>query len=196
MNKFMNFWLPATFVPVLLSVRYDPLSSYFYYVSIALCLPPPPRPHPTSKFCIHYCFQILLGGLYISKRIWKQFLMQNLRGKQSALWRIRKKSVGRRCVRTRCASSSLFSSTEPCCHGIFFGRAQTRALESKITPTYMYQKDRTLIKRVHLPRFLYPSLLQNLLSLFDRQSHQALVEAFQNVDYMVLKWKHWIVFIT
>ena len=95
-----------------------------------------------------------------------------------------------RCVRTRCASSSLFSSTEPCCHGIFFGRVQTRALESKITPTYMHQKDRTLIKRVHLLRFLYPSLLQNLLSLFDRQSHQALVEAFQNVDYMVLKWKH------
>ena len=56
----------------------------------------------------------------------------------------------------------------------------------------MHQKDRTLIKRVHLLRFLYPSLLQNLLSLFDRQSHQALVEAFQNVDYryMVLKWKH------
>ena len=72
----------------------------------------------------------------------------------------------------------------------FFGRVQTRALESKITPTYMHQKDRTLIKRVHLLRFLYPSLLQNLLSLFDRQSHQALVEAFQNVDYMVLKWKH------
>ena len=82
------------------------------------------------------------------------------------------------------------------CTLLFFGRAQTRALESKITPTYMHQKDRTLIKRVHLLRFLYPSLLQNLLSLFDRQSHQALVEAFQNVDYMVLKWKHWIVFIT
>ena len=28
----------------LLTVRYDPLSSYFYYVSIALCLPPPPPP--------------------------------------------------------------------------------------------------------------------------------------------------------
>ena len=49
----------------------------------------------------------------------------------------------------------------------FFGRLQTRALESKIPPTYVRQKDRTLIKRVHLLRFFYLSLLQNLLSLFD-----------------------------
>ena len=37
--KFMSFW-PTHFRLVLLSVRYDPLSSYVYYVSIALCLPP------------------------------------------------------------------------------------------------------------------------------------------------------------
>ena len=72
----------------------------------------------------------------------------------------------------------------------FFGRVQTRALESKIPPTYLHQKDRTLIKRVHLLRLFDPSLLQSLLSLFDRQSHQALVEAFQNVDLAVLKCKH------
>ena len=80
--------------------------------------------------------------------------------------------------------------------GFFFGCLQTRALESKIPPTYMHQKDRNLNKRVHLLRVFYPSLQQNLLSLFDRQLHQALVKAFQNVDYMVLKWKHRIVFIT
>ena len=49
----------------------------------------------------------------------------------------------------------------------FFGHLQMRALESKIPPTYLHQKDRTLIKRVHLLRFFYLSLLQNLLSLFD-----------------------------
>ena len=58
------------------------------------------------------------------------------------------------------------------------------------TPYVLTSERRTLIKRVHLLRFLYPSLLQNLLSLFDRQSHQALVEAFQNVDYVVLKCIH------
>ena len=73
--------------------------------------------------------------------------------------------------------------------GFFFGRLQTRAPESKIPPTYLHQKDRNLIKRLHLLRFFYPSLLQNLLSLFDSR-HQVLVEAFQNVDYVVLKWKH------
>ena len=57
------------------------------------------------------------------------------------------------------------------------------------------RKTAILIKRVHLLRVFYPSLLQTLLPLFDSW-HQALVEAFQNVDYMVLKWKHRIVFIT
>ena len=79
---------------------------------------------------------------------------------------IRKKSVGKRCVRTRRTSSSLFSSTEP---WNFFGLAQTRVLESKMPPTNVLASERrTLIKRVQLFRvFFYPSLLQNLLSLFD-----------------------------
>ena len=81
-------------------------------------------------------------------------------------------------MHTRRTSPSLFSSTEP---WNFFGLAQTRVLESKIPPTCLHQQDRTLIKRVHLLRVFYPSLLQNLLSLLDRQSNQALVEAFQNV---------------
>ena len=50
-----------------------------------LCLPPPP-----PKFCINYCFQMLLGTLHIHKSIWKQWFMQNLGGKQSVLWGIRK----------------------------------------------------------------------------------------------------------
>ena len=45
------------------SLFVDPLYSYVYYVSIALCLPPT----PTSKFSIDYCFQILLGGMCIQK---------------------------------------------------------------------------------------------------------------------------------
>ena len=49
----------------------------------------------------------------------------------------------------------------------FSGRVHTRALESKIPPTYLNQKDRNLIKRVHLLRLFYPSLLQNLLPLLD-----------------------------
>ena len=59
-----NLWTfdQPTFVPVFLSVRYNPLSSYVYYVSIALCLPPPP-----PKFCVDYFFQILLGGLKFPK---------------------------------------------------------------------------------------------------------------------------------
>ena len=39
--------------------------------------------------------------------------------------------VGKRCVRIRRTSSSLFSSTEP---WEFFGRVQTRVLELKIRP--------------------------------------------------------------
>ena len=133
-RKLMKFWithLRSRFAPV----RYDPLSSYVYHMYIALCLPPTPPP----KFCIDYCFQILLGGLYIPKRIWTQYLMQNLLGKQSALWGIRKSSVGKRCVRTRRTSSSLFSSTE---QWNFFGLAQTRVLESKIPPTYVLASER------------------------------------------------------
>ena len=41
---------------------------------------------PAPQFCIDFCFQILLGGLYIPKRISTQYLMQNLRGKQRTLW--------------------------------------------------------------------------------------------------------------
>ena len=52
----------------------------------------------------------------------------------------------------------------------FFGRVQSRALESKLPPTYLHQKDSTLIKRVHLLRVFYPSLLQNLPPLFDSQT--------------------------
>ena len=81
-------------------------------------------------------------------------------------------------------------------HGIFLA-SHKREFWSRKYPlrTCLHQKDRTLIKRVHLLRVFHPSLLQNLLPLFDSR-HQALVEAFQNVDYMVLKWKHRIVFIT
>ena len=67
-------------------------------------------------------------------------------------------------------------------NGIFLA-SHKREFWSRKYPlrTCLHQKDRTLIKRVHLLRVFYPSLLQNLLSLFDRQSNQALVEAFQNV---------------
>ena len=41
----------------LLTVRYDPLSSYFYYVSIALCLPPPPAPTPPPNFAYTIVFK-------------------------------------------------------------------------------------------------------------------------------------------
>ena len=53
----------------------------------------------------------------------------------------------------------------------FFGRVQTRALESKIPPTYMYQKDRTLIKRVHLLRVLYILLFRKICFLYLTDSH-------------------------
>ena len=55
---------------------------YFRIPHNTLCLPP--------KFCINYCFQMLLGTLHIPKSIWKQWFMQNLGGKQSVLWEIRK----------------------------------------------------------------------------------------------------------
>ena len=124
----MNFW------PTHFRSRFSLCSLWSVIFLCLLCvyctLLAPHPPPPTTKFCVDYCFQILLGGLYIPKRIGKQFLMQNLRGKKSALWGIRKKSVGRRCVRTRCTSSSLFSSTESCCHGIFLA-AYSRELWSR-----------------------------------------------------------------
>ena len=58
------------------------LIHYFPIVHNALCLPP--------KFCINYCCEILLGGLHIPKSIPQQKFMQNLGGKQSALWGIGK----------------------------------------------------------------------------------------------------------
>ena len=55
---------------------------YFPIVHNAFCLSP--------KFCINYCYEILLGGLHIPKNIPQQQFMQNLGGKQSALWTIGK----------------------------------------------------------------------------------------------------------
>ena len=60
-------------------------------------------------------------------------------GQTECIMGIRKLSAGRRCVRTRRTSSSLFSSTEQC---NFFGLAQTRVLESKIPPTYVLASER------------------------------------------------------
>ena len=53
----------------------------------------------------------------------------------------------------------------------FFGRVQTRALESKIPPTYMHQRGRTLIKRVHLLRVLYILLFCKICFLCLTNSH-------------------------
>ena len=59
---------------------------YFRIPHNTLCLPP--------KFCINYCFQMLLGTLHIPKSIWKQCFMQNyLGGKQSVLWGIRNREL-------------------------------------------------------------------------------------------------------
>ena len=58
---------------------------YFPIVHNVLCLPP--------KFCINYCCEILLGDLHIPKSIPQQQVMQNLGGKQSALWGIRKQKI-------------------------------------------------------------------------------------------------------
>ena len=53
----------------------------------------------------------------------------------------------------------------------FFGRVQSRALESKIPATYMHQRDRTLIKRVHLLRVLYILLFCKICFLCLTDSH-------------------------
>ena len=85
--------------------------------------------------------------------------MQNLRGNQSALWGFENSQW----------EGGACAPVVPLPWD-FFGRVQSRALESKIPPTYLHQKDSTLIKRVHLLRVFYPSLLQNLLPLFDSQT--------------------------
>ena len=54
---------------------------YFPIPHNALCLPP--------RFCINYC-EILLGICTSPKSISQQLSMQNLGGKQSALWGIGK----------------------------------------------------------------------------------------------------------
>ena len=85
-SKFMNFWLTY------FRSRFA-LCSLLSVIFLSMCLLhsaccPPPHPH---QFCMDYCFQILsLGGLYFPKRIWKQYLIQNLGDKRSALWGIRK----------------------------------------------------------------------------------------------------------
>ena len=119
--------------------------------------------------------------------------MQNLRGKQSALWGF-ENSQWERGVYAPVAPRPHYSPLRS--NGIFWA-SHKREFWSRKYPlrTCLHQKDRTLIKRVLLLRVFYPSLQQNLLSLFDSR-HQALVEAFQNVDHVVLKWKHRIVFIS
>ena len=67
--------------------------------------------------------------------------MQNLRGNQSALWGFENSQW----EGGACAPVAPLPWD-------FFGRVQSRALESKIPPTYLHQKDSTLIKRVHLLR--------------------------------------------
>ena len=54
----------------------------FQFPQNALCLPP--------KFCISYCCGMLLGICRPPKSISQQYFMQNLGGKQSALWTIGK----------------------------------------------------------------------------------------------------------
>ena len=185
----MNFW------PTHFRSRFSLCSLWSVIFLCLLCvyctLLAPHPPPPTTKFCVDYCFQILLGGLYIPKRIWKQFLMQNCAVNRVHYggFEISQREEG------ACAPVAPLPHYSPLrSHAAmgFFLAAYRRELWSRkyLLRTCLHQKDRTLIKRVHLLRFLYPSLLQNLLSLFDRQSNQALVEAFQNVDYVVLKWKH------
>lgn len=48
----------------------------------------------------------------------------------------------------------------------FFGRAQTRVLESKIPPACLHQQDRTLIKRVYLLRVLFILLFCKICFLY------------------------------
>ena len=130
-----NLWTfdQPTFVPVFLSVRYDPLSSYVYYVSIALCLPPPPQ------ILRRLFFSNPLGRTEIPKRIWKQYLMH--------LFLI----------------ILLYGALLP---WDFFGRAQTRVLESKIPPTCLHQQDRTMIKRCEEIIYCYSVILLSLLKIW------------------------------
>ena len=84
--------------------------------------------------------------------------MQNLRGKQSALWGF-ENSQWERGVYAPVAPRPHYSPLRS--HGIF---------RKYPLRTCLHQKDRNLIKRVQLFRVFYPSLLQNLLPLFDSQT--------------------------
>ena len=140
-RKLMKFWIThfrSRFAPV----RYDPLSCYVYHMYIALCLPP--------KFCIDFCFQILLGGLYIPQRIWTQYLMQNLRatrvhygGFENSQWE-----------GGACTPAAPFPHYSPLrSHGIFLASHIREFWSRKFSlRTCLHQKDRNLIKRVHLLR--------------------------------------------
>ena len=76
-NEVLNNPLSFPFCSLLVMIRYLLMS--IICILNSACPPAPP-------FWIDFCFQILLGGLYIPKRISTQYLMQNLRGKQRALW--------------------------------------------------------------------------------------------------------------
>lgn len=73
---------PAVSVIIHRDIWHNPIL-YFQIAHNTLCFPP--------KFCISYGLQMLLGKCRILRNIWKQMFMQNLGGKLSVLWGIRKK---------------------------------------------------------------------------------------------------------
>ena len=123
---------------------------------IALCLPP--------KICIDFRFQILLGGLYIPKRISTQYLTQNLRGKQSELWGF-ENSQREGGAYAPVAPLPHYSPLRS--HGIFLA-SHVREFWSRKYPlrTCLHQKDRNIIKRVHLRVVLSFSSAKSAFSIW------------------------------
>ena len=74
---------PAVSVIIHRDIWHNPIL-YFQIAHNTLCFPP--------KFCISYGLQMLLGKCRILRNIWKQMFLQNLGGKLSVLWGIRKKA--------------------------------------------------------------------------------------------------------
>ena len=152
------------------------------------CYPPSP-PH---QFCVDYCFQ----NLSSEDCIFPKGYENNTLGK---IWEANKVHYGgfenSQWEGGACAPVTPLPHYSPLwSHGIFLA-AHRREYWSRKYPLRAYMRKTALWLKGYISFACFFSFSSAKSTFSIWQSNQALVEAFQNVDYMVLKWKHRIVFI-
>ena len=122
-------------------------------MSIALCLPPPPPTPPHLQILHRLLFSNPLGRTVYSQKDMKTIPYTKFAGQTECIMEDSKEVSGKKVRAHPLHLFLIILLYRAMLPWDFFGRVQTRALESKKPPSYLHQKDRTLIKRVLLLRF-------------------------------------------